>query len=278
MLLRTSQVESSSTSTFSFDIAGMSVSVSCNDASLIEELSTRYRDFACSSPAQLRVHVELSGLHRTSTYIDAESCFEDGILHFTTAGYEGFIDVEMGIGRLSLSSDRPAEDVEYLLRVTYALLAFDAGSILFHAAGIIRETQASVFFGHSGSGKTTIARLCCDDVILNDDLVLLNPHGSKWLAYATPFWTPSQVVPTGRNKARLSGIFRLVQDQHVYLEEMGRGQALAELISNIPVIPEDPTRVERLLEIVGYLQNTVPCYRLHFVPDNSFWKAIDSLQ
>ena len=68
------------------------------------------------------------------------------------------------------------EEVEYFLRVIYALLVFQAGGLLFHAAGIVRDGQCYLFFGHSGSGKTTVARLSSTDLVLNDDLVVLIPR------------------------------------------------------------------------------------------------------
>jgi hypothetical protein len=136
-----------------------------------------------------------------------------------------------------------------------------------------------LFFGHSGSGKTTVARVSRDDIVLNDDLLLLIPGNSgenrkiRWIANATPFWNPTQVSPSNHS-GPVVGLYRLVQDIEVYLEPMGAGQALAELISNIPVIPDDPSRIEILLNRVNEFLESVPAYRLHFLPDDSFWNVI----
>ncbi len=260
---------------FSLSIAGIGVVVRCSDALLAAELQQRYLEFPAADVAQLTAEVHLTGQLRTTALLDTGTTFHDGVLHFTAPGYEGFIDEKAGEAQLRLSSAQPLEDVDYLLRVAYALLALRAGGLLFHAAGIVRRGRGYLFFGHSGSGKTTVARLSLGDLVLNDDLVLLMPKGQRWVVHATPFWNPSQIRPTCRS-APLAAMFRLVQDREVYLEEMGRGEALAELVANVPVIPADPARSHKLLEVGRRLLRQVPIYRLHFLPDASFWRVVES--
>jgi hypothetical protein len=94
------------------------------------------------------------------------------------------------------------------------------------------------------------------------------------MAYATPFWNPTQVTPTNQG-APVIGLYRLVQDKEVYLEPMGPGEGLAELVSNVPVIPDDPSRGEALLQRCAELIKVVPVNRLHFLPDSSFWEVVN---
>jgi hypothetical protein len=260
--------------TFSLSIAGLTVSVTSDDAALIDGLRRRYRAFRAVGAAQLTAHVRLVGHLRTSALLDTGTIFREGVLHFTAPGYEGSVDEEAGEARLTVSSTQPVEEVDYFLRVVCALLAFRAGGLLFHAAGIVRQGRAYLFFGHSGSGKTTVARLSADDVVLNDDLVLLMPQEDSWIAHATPFWNPSQIRPAGPCSGPLAAMFRLVQDTEVYLEQMGPAQALAELVSNVPVIPADPARSIELLAVSRRLLDAVPVYMLHFLPDASFWDVV----
>jgi hypothetical protein len=61
----------------------------------------------------------------------------------------------------------------------------------------------------------------------------------------------------------------------VYREALNRPQALAEMISNVPVIPADPGRSNDLLVRCARLLAAVPAYNLHFLPEPSFWEVID---
>jgi len=154
------------------------------------------------------------------------------------------------------------------------LLAFEAGGALFHAAAILHSGRAYAYFGHSGSGKSTVARLSAPDVVLNDDLVLLMPGEGAWQAHATPFWNQFH----GQNPAPpapLAGLFRLVQDRQVLLERMETAHAAAEMIASLPVVSADRARGVQLIQRCQAILERVPAYRLHFLPDASFWSLVE---
>jgi hypothetical protein len=266
---------------FTFGVAGINTLVRSNNGKLVSALQKRYEAYACRGDILLHVTINYVGQKRSSSLLDTGTRFKDGICHFTAEGYEGFIDSSNGKGELFLSSKRPIEEVDYFLRVAYAILSFDTGGLMFHAAGIVRENFAHLFFGHSGAGKTTVARVSKDDVVLNDDLLILIPTStkesqfSKWFAYATPFWNPTQVAPSNQY-APVIGLYRLVQDQEVYLEHIGPSQALAEVVSNVPVIPDDPSRIKILLQRGSKLVAELPVKLLHFLPDDSFWQVVNA--
>jgi hypothetical protein len=112
--------------------------------------------------------------------------------------------------------------------------------------------------------------------VLNDDLVVLHPGRKGWCAAATPFWHTGQVPPTP-GEAPLALFLRLVQDQRVYLEPLSQAECMAEVLSAIPVVLQNPHRGQAALDRVLDLARQVPSYRLHFLPDASFWKCLDPL-
>jgi hypothetical protein len=260
----------------SLAIAGLRVELRCNHQGLADQLQGRYRQYLAPGTPQLTADVHWSGHAHDGSLADASMTFADDTLHLTAPGYDGEVDVKQGRAWLQLSSLQPLEDVDYFLRLVYALLAFRADGFLFHAAGIVRRGRGYLFFGHSGSGKTTVAQLSPEYLVLNDDLVLLMPEEQRWMVHATPFSNLSQARPTSPQNAPLAAMFRLVQDQELYLEEMGPGQALAELVANVPVIPADLVCSQKLLELGQRLLRSVPVYRLHFLPDASFWNVVES--
>ena len=264
----------SENNTCTLSIAGIGVSATCDNPRLAQALRYRYRDFPAGADIHLSVAIRLLGRERSSAMLDTGTTFEDGRLHFTAPGYRGVIDAAEGKGSLAISSAQPIEEVEYFLRVAYALLAFHLGGIMLHAAGIARDEKAYLFFGHSGSGKTTVARLSPNDTVLNDDLVLLMPAEDGWQVFGTPFWNPTQVKPTPAN-APLAAMLRLVQDKKVYLQAISTSEAIAELISSVPVISADPLRSLELLTRLHTILQTIPSHKLHFLPDDSFWGVVE---
>ncbi len=85
--------------------------------------------------------------------------FRSGRLHFTAADYTGAIDVTGQQGQLTFTASQPFAAADYFMRSALALLAFETGGLLFHAAGLAYHERGYAFFGYSGSGKTTVARL-----------------------------------------------------------------------------------------------------------------------
>jgi len=93
------------------------------------------------------------------------------------------------------------------------------------------------------------------------------------MMYSTPFWNLTQVEPKPLT-APLVAMYRLVQDKSVFLEPLKPGQALAEFVSNIPIISVNSEQSIALMERSMKLLRGVPVYRLHFLPDDSFWQVI----
>ncbi|HBY07432.1 MAG TPA: hypothetical protein DEH22_06470 [Chloroflexi bacterium] len=255
-------------------IANLSVQLNCHHTQLAKVLNSRYQEFPAGQPANLNAEIRWVGNERHTALLDTEPKFSAGELKLCAPGYDGFINEKNGCGALTISSAQPVEEIDYYLRMAFALLAHAAGGVLLHAAGIVRDGQAYLFLGHSGSGKTTACRASqADHIILNDDLVLLLPETDHWQAYGTPFWNPTQVQPSAQS-APVAGIYLLVQSKQVFTRPITRGRGLAALISNVPVIPQDPLRSLRLFEILSQIQQITPVSELHFLPDNSFWNVI----
>jgi hypothetical protein len=193
---------------------------------------------------------------------------------FNTPGLHGRVDFFTGSGDLQVFSSKPEITVDYALRNMIAILAVRNGGLMFHGAGIIHSGAGCLFFGPSGSGKTTVAaHLLAQDTLLNDDLVLVMKVKDRWQIFGTPFTHPEQQEPTS-GSGPLCGMFRLVQDQDVFLEEITRGQALAELVGSLPVLAAIPAMTPLLLARVDELIDSIPVQRLHFLPDFSFWEVV----
>ena len=260
----------SNTDLIKINIAGITVGVCCNDPYLQKQMQSHYAAFLTDSQTLMNLSIMVTGHdHLLNTDLKILS----GIVCFGSPGIKGSIDCENKSGYLYLNLDQPFEAIDYCLRVIYSIVAYRVGGILLHAAGIVKNGYTYLFIGHSGSGKTTVAQVSKPALVLNDDLVLLLKRENVWLVFGTPFWNPTQVEPNP-GFAPLGGIYFLVKDKEVFLEVPGQGQALAEIISNIPVISTDPEFAAGLIQRGSELTKEIKSFRLHFLPDSSFWNLI----
>ena len=206
-------------------------------------------------------------------FFAARPCFAGDRCLLEAPGFVGEIAPQEGHALLRAHPTAEPGDLAYFIRTAFALRAFDRGALLFHAAGIVHRTAAYAFFGRSGSGKTTVARLSAGKPVLSDDLLLLRPAGTIWEAWATPFGR--RRAPEVRS-APLRALLCLVQSPEARLEPMSQGAALGELVANSPVVNADLRRVARLLGRWEAILRAAPAHFLHFRKSATFWEVIDA--
>lgn len=260
----------------SLDIGGLGIDLACNDARLAELLARRYRNFPPASPRRFRASIQFEAGDNPASLLLQPLQFQRGVLVYDAPDFQGYVDPVAGQGSLTLRCQHPEIALEYYLRVMCALLVFQAGGLLFHAAAVQRGGRAFAFFGPSGSGKSTVASLSVQDVVVNDDLVILRPEGNLWQVHATPFWNQYR-GESPAPPAPLAGLFRLVQDRRHFVEHMDAACAVAEMIASLPVLPADRARAGQLIARCQSILDCVPAYRLHFLPDASFWGLVEGM-
>jgi hypothetical protein len=284
------------TPTTSLTVGPLRVIVEAIDPAVHTALRAAYRAFVVDdAPVSHTLRVQIAYTPGPAP-ADWPFTFDEGILRFTAPHCTGSIDARRLAAHADIIAPHPFEPIDYLVRAALALLAFEAGGLLFHAAGLARRGAGYGFFGHSGSGKTTVARVSIDAIILNDDLVVLLPEAShpaarqasrpleetgartreadRWAMAATPFSNPTQVSPIGPQTVPLAALYRLVQDRSVFVEPIEPAAAIAEVIASSPVVNADPDRAVGLLARAEHIARQVPVGRLHFLPDSSFWAVV----
>ena len=76
---------------------------------------------------------------------------------FARPEFAGYIDTKKQKAEVALSYPS-AVPLESCLRICYSLMAVIHGGFLLHSAGVVAGKKASIFYGTSESGKTTVAK------------------------------------------------------------------------------------------------------------------------
>lgn len=263
-------------------LAGWRVRLACTPHALAAAAAARYAAFIAGEdgPADLIIEVTAQAsekVHEGSAghLLEATlTCAETGY-RLTAGGISAGIEPQQGRAYLTLAASEPLSSLEYFLRIACALLAFRRGGLLMHAAGLLVGGGVHLFTGVSGSGKSTVTTLSPHAIALSDDLVLLRPAETRWIAYGTPFWNPETAARAGQTASGpVAGIYKLVKAAEVRLAPLSPAAAVAELAANCPVVNGRPELLPELLARCRTLVGAVPTQRLYFRKDAGFWKLI----
>ncbi|MCS6842790.1 MAG: hypothetical protein NZ528_00470 [Caldilineales bacterium] len=266
---------------FSFAVGGLTIALASDDRPLLEALARRYEPWLVEGPSLCRVQVRCGQGQRMPNRPSPAASFDQGrACHLRAPGYHGVIAADGCSGTLELAVADEA-DADYFLRAVLAVLAFEAGGLLVHAAGFLRRGRAVLLTGRSGIGKSTSVRVSAglpDTVALGDDLILLMPTADGWWAHGTPFWNPEApaALRIGQTASGpLAGLFRLAQDRRDWVQPLSAGQLVAGLMSDLPIVPLDTVRASQAFALLARLARTVATGQLHFRPTPDFWSVLD---
>ncbi len=230
---------------------------------------------ACPARVTIRIHTEpgeaFIPLGTGPTYV-IRSTHTDGRITFESHFERGWADLRAGYGELTM---RPISEPENFLRVLYAWLCLEQGSLLLHASGVIRHERGYVFFGASGSGKTTISRLSAPATVLSDDMVIVRKYGDTFRACGVPFRGDFIEAPRTNAVADLRGVYRLIKASAHRIESVPTAEAVARLAACVPFVMRQPEHIARVMRVCNDLVAHVPVQALSFRRDPDFWKVID---
>lgn len=182
-----------------------------------------------------------------------------------------------GMLRLSRSQDpeQSLRAVENYLRWIVADLALDAGGFVLHAAGLVRDGRAHVFFGASGAGKSTVASMSPECALLSDDLVLLLRREDAWRAATTPFAGTLPQEEKDPGTYPLAGLYSLNQwPRHEVRTVESLAKGVGMVLACCPFVAEPSARRDRLAPLVEECCRAVRPCELRFSKDPGFWQLI----
>jgi hypothetical protein len=260
-------------------IAEIPVLVVSESQEFMAQTEERYANFISTEmDPLLRIDVNILPQERAPNFETEmerpEVVFDHGRERGTFAwpGLSGEIDLVSRKAKMSCTLSPIA--LNSFLRFVYSLVLLKELGFLVHASGLIRNQKGYIFPGKSGVGKTTIARLSPEAILLSDDIPLVKMMDTP-LIFGTPFWG-DLAVGGEKTSAPLAGIYFPVKDKKNYTERLKPRQVFAKLLPNVVFFFKSEKFSKQLFDLCFDLATKVSGYELHFLPDISFWECIDA--
>ncbi|MCR5408404.1 MAG: hypothetical protein K6E61_04785 [Bacteroidales bacterium] len=155
------------------------------------------------------------------------------------------------------------------LMIQFTFTSAFRNTVLLHASVTRHNGMANLFFGVSGTGKSTHSRLWhqyvpgCD--LMNDDNPVIRIIDGKAIVFGTP-WSGKTLCY--RNvQAPIRALVRLEQYPENKMDRLHSLQAYASVLAACSSIRWKHSVMDALIPTVEKLAMTVPCFRLQCRPD-----------
>jgi hypothetical protein len=269
---------------FTLTVGGLPQRIHLPAGEWLPPLLSRYVNFldqAAAAPRDLPCWEVAVVQEASAEDIYARWIVHDGPLtRFQVAGFGGWIDLSTRTARIGVpTQDRVTSAVDRITAyVLMQALPREREALLLHATGVILDGAGHCFFGASGAGKTTVARLAAGrGELLTDENVILqmSPAGPRLLS--TPYWghsTPPDMIARVNRDAPLAALYELAHTPGFELARLGPGRAVAALLSTEKVATERVESADAWLAVAGRIVAAAPVYRLGFRPTHELWEFL----
>ena len=155
------------------------------------------------------------------------------------------------------------------LMIQYTFATAGLGTLLLHASVTRFEGRGNLFFGVSGTGKSTHSRLWHEYVpgsdLMNDDNPVIRFQEEGCVVYGSP-WSGKTLCY--RNVvAPVNALVRLEQFPENRIERLHALQAYASIIAAVSTIRWNSDTMSLLIPTIERVAMTVPCFLLKCRPD-----------
>lgn len=247
------------------------------------EIFEKNRDFDIVSDIRIWLDEDINGanyddicvIHRC-TMLDTEhifSVYSEGYIydmHKQDDGEHLRILYKLHSHDVFMSSSDCEANVRYALWIAYLLPAIEKQVLPIHASSIVKDWEAVLFLGESGTGKSTHTRLWLQHIensfLLNDDSPLLRIKDDRVFVYGSP-WSGKTHCYCQEN-VPLKAIVRLSQYPDNVIVKSNRLISIGAIQPSFPpFLAYDNLLSEKVFEIIDKIVKVTPIYGLKCRPD-----------
>jgi len=278
------------TERFGMSLADVRVELSGLDAGLSAALRDRYGLYADDGDQRENAALRLRFAREAVDYfIEPPKTLEfnpiwlacDGTrLRYVGHQLAGWFDTRERSGEILLSRgtyEPELRALENFIRCAVAWCAAERGGALVHAASLVRNGKAYLFFGESGAGKSTLSAVDKRGRVVSDDLSLILPRPGGGLdLVGSPFRGTYEEGEPVFGRFPLAAGFRIVKDLKAEVRAAPRVVVFGQLVGNLTFVAEAFGERPDLFASIEAAFAGLPLFHLHFKKDDSYWDAIDA--
>lgn len=204
----------------------------------------------------------------------------DGRVRVLSYRLAGWFEIDGTRGEILLARgdyEPELRAIENYLRCALAWRAAALGGALVHAASVVRNGKAYLFYGESGAGKSTLSAVNTRGRVVSDDLTLVLPRQGGGLdVVGSPFRGTYEGGEPVVGRFPLVAGFRIVKGERAEVRVVPRAVAFGQLVGNLTFVAEGFRERPDLFASIEAAFAAIPLRQLHFRKDDSFWDAIDA--
>lgn len=191
-------------------------------------------------------------------------------------------DPHTAAGRIYLLKWGP-ECFRPLHRLLWMYLAQVLGekrSCFIHCAALVQDGKGYLFLGDSGAGKSSLAKVSDQAIVLSDDSPVLSKQNGDYVVFSSPFHQMNPLMGWNKEVIGLSaiveGLYFLAKDDRLYLHGISRKKAVSMILKRyILFFPYISARAKSaLFDLILKLCHRFPIYNLHFCLEQDVWGLI----
>jgi len=266
---------------FNIRIGTLGVTVCSAGGDLFDQAVKKYEEFLY--PEKFRTEVVIHDLDKVKEadavkqsfeeYRDLVTYAEGSVFYVYRWDFYGIIDLQQLSGKFIYFYGETFMSYESIIRIFYSILTVVNQGFLMHSSSLIHKGKGYLFFGVSGSGKSTVVKLSESDTCLSDELSMIIKVEGNYIVSGTPFHGELPIY-TNR-QAELRNLFILKKSPDDFFRKLGDVEAYTSIMRNILFFCDDWGLKQLIFNTTIDLVKHTGVYEMNFTKTNKFWEIID---